>query len=128
VRLVALLAGAGVAATQLGKGGTRVISGARFIQTRNFRHGCAVLKRARAAVVTEGGLHHAAAAVGTPAVVIYGGYISPAQTGYDGQVALFTGGEPCGMRLPCGHCADAMARITPEEVFERVMRTLGATK
>lgn len=75
-------------------------------------------------VTTEGGLHHAAAIFGIPAVVIYGGYISPRQTGYDGQVALFEGGEPCGWRKPCPHCAAAMGKIEPERVFEHAMKFL----
>jgi hypothetical protein len=53
----------------------------------------------------EGGLHHAAAALGVRAVVIFGGFISPATTGYELHTNLFTGGQACGMRIP--------ARIAP---------------
>jgi len=39
----------------------------------------------KAIVCTEGGVHHLAAAVGTPAVVLFGGFISPEWTGYQYQ-------------------------------------------
>ena len=122
--LVGLMRAAGIRPVQLGPDGTRSMPGVEVIQTRNFRHACAVLSRARAAVVHEGGLHHGAAAVGVRAVVLYGGFISDRQTGYDMHVNLFTGGEPCGMRTPCKHCADAMAKITPEMVMEELRKLL----
>lgn len=119
--LVSLLRAAGRKPVQLGPAGTHTLSGVEHIQTRNFRHACAVLARARGAVLTEGGLHHGAAAVGLKAVVIFGGYISPRQTGYDLHTNLFTGGQPCGMRVRCAHCAEAMARITPDMVMQKLL-------
>jgi hypothetical protein len=118
--LVTLMRAAGLKVSQMGPSGTRLLEGAAFIETPDFRHGCAVLARARAAVLPEGGLHHAAAALGVGAVVIFGGFISPKQTGYVTQTNLFTGGTPCGWRTPCAHCAEAMAQITPELVFEKL--------
>ena len=122
--LVRLINQGGLGATQLGPMGTKRISGAEFIETRTFRHAAAALARAKAAVLPEGGLHHAAAAVGVRSVVIYGGYISPQQTGYDMHVNLFTGGAPCGWRTKCRHCVDAMAKIEPAEVFEKLKALL----
>jgi ADP-heptose:LPS heptosyltransferase len=84
----------------------------------------ATLSRARAAVLPEGGLHHAAAAVGVKSIVIYGGYISPQQTGYNLHENIFTGGEPCGMRIPCRHCEKAMASIAPEMVMEKLKKIM----
>lgn len=96
------------------------LRGARRIPTATFRLACAVLENSLAYVGPEGGLHHAAAAVGIPAVVIFGGFVSPAQTGYTTHRNLFTGGEPCGMRIPCNHCRDAMDRITPAMVINEL--------
>lgn len=105
---------------QIGPIGTHALRGVQMIHTPDFRHGCAVLARARTAVLPEGGLHHAAAALSVPAVVIFGGFISPKQTGYAGQHNLFTGGQPCGMREPCEHCRKAMAAITVENVLQEL--------
>jgi hypothetical protein len=107
---------------QVGPPGTIMMRGAKLIETQSFRHGCAVLARARAAILPEGGLHHAAAALGIPAVVLFGGFISPKQTGYPGQASIFTGGTACGMRIHCAHCKEAMAAITPEVVLEELAR------
>lgn len=125
-RLADLLLGDGIAVTQLGPPGAPRLIGAEWIETRSFRDACAVLAKARGAVVPEGAMHHACAALGTPAVVIFGGYISPAVTGYDSQISLFTGGDlGCGMRTPCAHCDRAMAAIEPESVTEHVLNLVG---
>lgn len=123
-RLSQLLWHADLKIVQLGPVGTRTLNHARWVQTENFRFAAALLAKARVAVLPEGGLHHAAAAVGVPSVVIYGGFISPQQTGYDMHTNLFTGGVPCGNRLPCSHCDDAMNKITPEIVFAETMKLL----
>jgi hypothetical protein len=113
--------------------GGPLLRGVTRVRPPTFRHGCAVLSRARAYVGPEGGLHHAAAALGVSAVVIFGGMTSPANTGYDGHVNLFDNGAdprtgirgPCGMRVPCPHCERAMAAIRPEIVayhLEQLLR------
>lgn len=112
---------------QLGPAGTKTLPGVGWIETPTMRHACAVLANARAYVGHEGGLHHSAAAVGIPAVVIFGGFISPRQTGYAAHRNLFTGGKPCGMRVHCEHCARAMAEITPEDVVNEMEAALETT-
>lgn len=111
---------------QLGPAGTRLLPGVELIRTGSFRTACAVLARARLAVLPEGGLHHAAAALGTPSIVLFGGFISPAQTGYSHQVNLVGGGAPCGMRVRCRHCAEAMRRIGVDAVEERARALIAA--
>jgi ADP-heptose:LPS heptosyltransferase len=123
-QLVEMLRANGYRVSQLGLPGMRLVKGAEPILTPTFRLAAAILAKAPGAVLSEGGLHHAAAAVGTPAVVIFGGYISPRQTGYDAHVNLFTGGTPCGMRIPCDHCAKAMAAITPQDVLAELKRVI----
>lgn len=120
-RLAELMLERGIKPAQVGRPGMKKLAGVDFIETKTFRLAAAVLAQARAAVLPEGGLHHAAAAVGVRAVVIYGGYISPRQTGYKMHVNLFTGVEPCGWRIQCSHCAVAMAQIKPEDVLQRLL-------
>lgn len=119
--LVYLLKAEGIRVAQMGDYGMRMLSSVAPLHTGSFREACAVLARARAAVLPEGGLHHAAAAVGVPAVVVYGGYISPRQTGYQLHRNLFTGGDACGWRVQCKHCEKALAEITPEMVVRNLM-------
>jgi hypothetical protein len=51
---------------QVGPAGTNVLPGVRHIETDTFRLGASVLAECHAAVLPEGGLHHAGAAVGHP--------------------------------------------------------------
>lgn len=94
------------------------------IYTPTFRHALAVLAGAALYIGPEGGLHHGAAAVGIPAVVIFGGFISPETTGYDTHSNLFTGGTACGMRVPCEHCRRALDAITVDMVVDAAMQRL----
>lgn len=114
--------------TQLGPPGTRPLPGVEFIATPQMRLAAAVLARAKAAVLPEGAMHHVCAAVNVPAVVIFGGYIAPAVTGYASQTSLFVNadgyGLGCGYRQPCKHCAKCMAAIAPEQVLEALEKTL----
>jgi ADP-heptose:LPS heptosyltransferase len=125
-KLAWLLSGAGIRVTQLGPNTTELLDGADFIATPTFRMAAAVLATAHAACLPEGATHHAAAALGIPAVVIFGGYIAVETTGYSIHRNLGVSvGEACGMRLPCKHCAVEMAKITPERVFTEMMEIIG---
>lgn len=92
------------------------LPGVESLQTPSFRHAAAILSRAALYIGPEGGLHHAAAAVNTPAVVLFGGFIPPQVTGYDGHVNLTGGAEACGSWNACEHCRAAMNAISVEEV------------
>ena len=93
--------------------------------TPTFQDACTALSGAAAAVLPEGGLHHAAAALGVPAVVIFGGVCSPANTGYGPHVNLYEPhGSPCGQRVACAHCRRALAAIGPETVADHLDRML----
>lgn len=109
---------------QFGAGRDR-LKNVRIIETRSFRMACAALSRARMAILPEGGLHHAAAAVGIPAVVLFGGFIPPQVTGYQTHVNLTGGATACGSLTKCQHCRDAMEAITVEEVLASCRAILG---
>lgn len=115
---------------QMGARPELVLPNTEFIKTPSFRHACAVIKGAKLCVLPEGGLHHAAAAVNTPAVVIFGGMTSPHNTGYhDNQISIYYSPDsPCGWRLPCLHCKKGMGEITAETVIFNVFRILWATE
>lgn len=97
----------------------------KHVVTPSFRHAAAVLAGSRALASNEGGLVHAAAAVGVRAVVPMGGFIGPDVIGYKANRNLFTGtGLGCGMRANCVHCQKAMARITPAEIVSNLKEIL----
>lgn len=102
---------------QAGPPGTRPLLHAQHVATPTFRHALALLAVCRAFVGTEGGLMHGAAAVGTPAVIIWSEFISPDITGYESHVNLRKAGEPCGMRIDCKTCRESMFAIEPSDVI-----------
>lgn len=82
-------------------------------------HGFAALvKQASLVITTEGGMHHTAAAVNTPAVVIWGGFTSPEFLGYLGHANIYDDHKmsPCGSRQSCAHCRRRMDAISAERV------------
>ncbi|MDP3857390.1 MAG: glycosyltransferase family 9 protein [Stagnimonas sp.] len=103
-----------------------VLDGLPQIRPRSFREALAYLRAARLYIGPEGGLHHGAAAMGTRAVVIYGGFTSPLITGYDFQRQLTGGAEyACGTRRGlCPHCAEHLNRISVAEVVDAARQLL----
>lgn len=102
-----------------------LLDGVEHLRTLGFRDALAVMRHASLYVGAEGGLHHGAAAVGIPAVVLFGGFIPPSVTGYDSHANLTGGAEACGSIKPCLHCLEAMNAISVEEVFGAAMDKLG---
>lgn len=104
-------------------GGTS-LDGIESIKTPSFRHALAVLKNAALYIGPEGGLHHGAAAVGIPAVVMFGGFIPSAVTGYDTHINITGGAEACGSLRPCMHCKETMASISSGTVYDAAQKFL----
>lgn len=91
-----------------------------------FRQALAIMARAKLFIGSEGGLHHGAAAVRCPAVVIFGGYVPPQVTGYDGHINFTGGATACGSLRPCQHCRVALFNIKVGEVVAAARRLLGS--
>jgi hypothetical protein len=90
------------------------------------RCAAAVLAACKLLVCQEGYLMHAATAVGTPAVVIYGGFIAPWESGYEQNINLFTKlpCSPCWLREPCPYDKECMKQIAVDDVFGEVCTLL----
>lgn len=93
------------------------LEGVEVFPTTSFRDALAILSHAKLYIGPEGGLHHGAAAVGIPAVVLFGGFIPPSVTGYESHTNLTGGAEACGSLSACPHCRAAMRRVSVEEVY-----------
>ncbi len=98
----------------------------------NVRIAFAMMAQSECIITSEGGLHHFAAAINKPAFVIYGGVITPDQTGYSDRNQTYYVYDdeqtPCGYQRPCDHCKRAMAAIEPRMIFEDVMEHLESTQ
>lgn len=121
--LVRALSDEKISAIQCVPGGVTPITD-RAVLTPSFRYACAVLSVSRAFIGTEGGLMHAAAAVGVPGVILWSEFISPSITGYDMHRNIRHADEACGMRTDCKHCAASMERITVSEVLTNLKEIL----
>lgn len=102
------------------QGPGRRLRGVEQLATTTFRDAASALLHASLFVGTDGGLHHAAAALGKRAVVVWGGLVSPEILGYDFHRNLWSGAKPCGSYTPCEHCKKALAQIQPAQVIEAI--------
>jgi hypothetical protein len=93
----------------------------KWKETNTFREALQVLSKAKLFVGTDGGLHHAAAALGIPSVVIWTGFTSPRHLGYDTHRNIHDGSEPCGTYdSVCQHCLLKSKAISVEQVLDAV--------
>lgn len=124
-KLAWLLSPLGLRLAQVGPLGTQTLLGVELIPTDTFRMAAAVLSMARAVVLPEGGLGHAAAALGIPGVVIFGSFTPVELTGYPIHRNIGASlGDACGWRTPCEHCAAWMKDIAPERVVKELLEVL----
>ncbi len=105
---------------QFAYGNEPILRGATRLRTASFRDAVSIMSQAWLYLGPEGGLHHAAAAVGIGAVVLFGGFIPPSVTGYLSHANLTGGAEACGSLQKCEHCRAAMAKISVAEVIDAV--------
>ena len=93
----------------------------KWKETNTFREALQVLSKAKLFIGTDGGLHHAAAALGIPSVVIWTGFTSPRHLGYDTHRNIHDGSEPCGTYdSVCQHCLLKSKAISVEQVLDAV--------
>jgi glycosyl transferase family 9 (putative heptosyltransferase) len=123
-RLADLLTHWGFGVHQLSYGEKR-LRNVQVVEVPDFRCAAAALAGFDLVITPEGGLHHAAAAVDTRAIVIFGGFIPPTVTGYAGHLNLGEA-EGCGSLRACQHCREALRRITVEEVAGHALWLLNA--
>jgi ADP-heptose:LPS heptosyltransferase len=101
---------------------------AEQVNAESFRNALAILSHAALYIGPEGGLHHGAAAVGVPAVVLFGGFIPPQVTGYTTHTNLTGGAYACGSLQPCIHCRKAMQAIGVSDVLTAAFEHLRANE
>lgn len=85
-----------------------------------FRDACALMEHASCLVCLEGGLPFAAAALNTPAVVLWGGAVSANVLAYPEHTNLVGPHNGHGCKKPCAACADAWQSIDPAAVAAAV--------
>lgn len=107
---------------QLGHREALRVHGLVPVSNPSFRSACAVLSRAALLVCTEGGLAHAAAALGIPALVLWGGNISYDALGYPEHMNLLPLRPHlgCGRLTPCPACTSAWQDYSADAVLAAI--------
>tara|TARA_Y100000741_G_scaffold359621_1_gene340540 strand:- start:1624 stop:2430 length:807 start_codon:yes stop_codon:yes gene_type:complete len=103
-------------------GNQNLLSNVTNIKNVNFRTACAIMSKCDLFLGTEGGFHHAAAAMNLKAIIIFGGFIDPEITGYDIHKNIYIKhtNSPCGSKNKCDHCSECMNLITVDLIKEEV--------
>lgn len=93
---------------------------------KNLRLAAAIIRNASCLVCLEGFLSHLSRAVGKRAVVVYGGYTAPDESGYPCNENLFTPlpCSPCWEPKRCDFERKCLTAIQPEDVLSAVTRVL----
>jgi len=88
----------------------------------SFREAAAIIKNSSLFISSEGGLMHAANAVGVKSVILFTGFIHPRMTGYPENKNLWIGSDhgPCGMKVRCSSCAKNVEDHDYLEIVEAV--------
>jgi ADP-heptose:LPS heptosyltransferase len=98
------------------------------ITVGDIRTAFAIMNYSTGIIISEGGVHHFAAAINKPAFVIYGGAITPNNTGYRDRNQINYVYDhpltPCGSQVDCSHCRDGLDRISPEQIYKDVIQFL----
>lgn len=120
-----------VAIVQLGVGTAPALEGAVDLRNRtSFRVAALLLAKARLFVGTEGGLMHAANAVGARALILWGGITLPEFIGYPTRqrtLCKYVACAPCGQNGWCDNGRICMRTIAVDEVFGAVLEMLEPT-
>jgi len=109
---------------QLGAEGSRFLDRVAHVRTGNFRSALIItasLDPRSLVLTTDGAMHHAAAALGLKAVVVWTGFSSPQHLGYDGHVNLARGFDlhaPYGTLGPDPRCLENARAVEWEEVAQ----------
>lgn len=119
----------GVRVAQVGVDGSPVLDGVVNLCGRmSFRTAALLMRTACLFLGTEGGLMHAADAVGVPAVIVWGGVTLPDFAGYPARHRIIRHAVPC---APCGnfgwcdHDHACMKGTGVDEVVAAVLAAIG---
>lgn len=111
---------------QCGPQDARALDNVVRVTTPTFWHAVAVLYHSRGLITTEGGLHHAAGALGKPAVVLFSAFNSPELLGYEFHRNIwYPNPDGLGWRHDHPACKESMNKISVSEVVAAARELFG---
>ena len=111
---------------QVGVSGSKVLDNVVDLTGKTtFRDTAKVIKLASVFVSAEGGLVHAATAVGTKSIVIITGYQSEKMVAYPQNINVnISSHEVCGLKVSCDHCRLDAENHNHENITEILRKEL----
>ena len=91
-----------------------------------FREAAGIISKSSLFVGPEGGLMHAANAVGTKSIIVITGFIHPDMTCYDKNINIWIGRNhgPCGMKVVCNQCEKEKNEHNHMEIVNFIKREI----
>lgn len=112
---------------QIGQKNNRSLSGCIDMTGKTtFREAAGIISKADLFIGPEGGLMHAANAVGTKSIIVITGFIHPDMTCYDSNTNIWIGKNhgPCGMKVLCDQCEKEKNEHNYMEIVSAVEREI----
>lgn len=128
-KIVDDLVSRGITVVQVGRNNSdhNLINVINLCGKTSFREAALVIKSSRLFLSTDGGLMHAANAVGTKSIIVYTGFVHPRLTGYPSNENIWIGKNhgPCGMKTFCKRCFEESNDHDHREITDLAMSILG---
>ena len=109
-------------------GKSPILQGVEFYRTQSFRDFLMLVSAVKAVLTTAGGAHHSAAALGTPAMVLFGGNCGRDHMAYDDHlnISIDLKETPCCCRSGsnCAYCIQCWENLHPSVVSEAFSRLI----
>lgn len=116
-----------VRVVQVGRSNVRVLDNVIDVTAKTTFRTCAgLIGRSKLFLSTEGGLTHAAQAVGTKSIVVITGYQHPDMVAYPQNINMWIHKNhgPCGKKQKCEECWDAVIGHDEQEIINEAMGVL----
>ena len=89
----------------------------------SFRESALIIKHSHMFVSTEGGLVHAANAVGKRSLVVLTGYQAPKMIAYPENINLnISSHGPCGLKVRCSECLSDSEKHDYKEIVDMIRK------
>lgn len=117
----------GIEVVQIGSPTDQILKGVTDLTGKtSFRQAAAIISHSLLHAGPEGGLMHAANAVGIKSVILITGFLHPRMTCYEENSNIWIGEPhgPCGMKVECSQCKQECEDHDEKEIFEEISRML----
>jgi ADP-heptose:LPS heptosyltransferase len=117
-----------ITVVQIGQKTDKILEGCiNATGSSTFREAAAIISESCLFIGPEGGLMHAANAVGIESVIVITGFIHPRMTCYPENTNIWIGKShgPCGLKILCDICKKECDEHSPDIIIESIKQRIG---